>query len=235
MSDLNEVMAFRVIQYAIVNQILLPNRKKLFRVLDYPFPILGAEETLNNQRVVSVYYAEGDLKKGSIYSPIHDMNFHIDLFVSADAKADLLVLERQFGEDFKQTAYANAMNELQLAERRADALMDELINIVYQLIMRKENDQLGVDRLEPSIDLRIGNRMISGVQKGVPIREDKTNKFVSMEAQMVLKCRANEKVTGQLPIGGLEAIGGGAEFHFDLEINEDTTTKAGVLADTTEN
>lgn len=234
MSDLNEFMAFRIIKYAIVNQILLPNRGKLFRVVDYPFPILGAEETLNNKRTVSIYYAEGDLKKGSIYSPIHDMNFHLDLFVSADATADLLVLERQFEENFQQTAYANAMNELQLAERRTDALMDELINIVYQLIMRKENDQLGVDRLEPAVNLRIGNRMIVSAQKGAPIREDKTNKFVGMEAQMVLKCRANEKVTGQLPVGGLEAAGGGAEFHFDLEINQDTITKAGVLADTTE-
>ena len=232
MSDLKQFMAFRVIKYAIINKILLPNRGGLFRVMDYPYPILGAEETLNNKRVVSVYYAEGDLKKGSIYSPIHDMNFHIDLFISADAKADLLVLKKQFGEDFQQTAYANAMNELQLAERRADALMDELINIVYQLIMRKENDQLGVDRLEPAIDLRIGNRMIAGVQKGVPIREDKTSKFVSMEAQMVLKCRANEKVTGQPPIGKT-GIGGGAEFHFDLEVNEDEITKAGVLANTT--
>jgi hypothetical protein len=231
MSDLNQFMAFRIVQHAIVNQILLPNRDNLFRVLDYPLPILGAEEVLDNNRAVSVYYAEGDLRKGSIYSPIHDMSFHLDLFVSADAKADLLVLERQFGEDFQQTAYANAMNELQLAERRADALMDELIDIVYQLIMRKENDQLGVDRLEPAVNLRIGNRMIVSVQKGVPIREDKTNKFVSIEAQMVLKCRANEKVTGQPPIG---AVGGGAEFHFDLEVNEDTTTKAGVLADTTE-
>jgi hypothetical protein len=109
-------------------------------------------------------------------------------------------------------------------------LMDELINLVYQLIMRKENDQLGVDRLSPAIDLRVANRMIVSVQKGVPIREDKTSKFVSMEAQMVLKCKANEKVTGQLPVG---PIGGGAKFHFELEVNEDTITKAGVLADTT--
>jgi len=233
MSGLSEVMSFRVIKHAVINQILLPNRDDLFRVMAYPFPILGADETLNNKRVVSVYFAEGDLRKGSIYSPTHDMNFHIDLFVSADAKADLLVLEKQFGEDFQQIAYANAMNEMQLAERRADTLMDELIDIVYQLIMRKENDQLGVDRLEPAIKLPVANRMIVSIQKGVPIREDKTNKFVSMEAQMVLKCKAKEKVTGQLPVGGLDAIGGGAEFHFDLEINEDTTTKAGVLADTT--
>ena len=231
MIDLSEIMSFRVIQHAIVNQILLPNRGDLFRVMDYPFPILGAEETLNNQRVVSVYYAEGDLRKGSIYSPTHDMNFHIDLFVSADAKADLLVLERQFGEDFQQTAYANAMNELQLAERRVHMLMDELINIVYQLVMRKENDQLGVDRLEPAIKLPVANRMIHSIQKAAPIREDKTNKFVSMEAQMILKCKAKEKITGQLPVG---EIGGGAEFHTDLEVNEDTVTKAGVLADTTE-
>lgn len=230
MNPLDSMMAFRVIQHAIVNEIFAAEKSKLFRFADYPLPIIGALETLNYKRTVSVYYAEGDPSKGSMYSPTHDMIFHIDMFVTADAKADLLALERDFPEEFKQNIKANAMNAMQIAERRANMLADELIDIVYQLVMRKENDQLGVDRLKPAVDLRINNRMIFDIQKATPIREDKKNKFVTLVTQMRLKCKAKERVIGQPPIG---AIGGGAIFNLCLEVNEDTITKAGVLADTT--
>ncbi len=231
-SEIENMMWFRIVRHAVISQILAPNQGDLFRTVGHPLPQIGAKEILNNKRAVSFYYHSGDLGKGSIYKPIHDPVFTFELFVSADAKADLAVLEKQFEEDFQQVAYAAAQTSAQMAQSRAELLLDELIDIVYQLVMRKENAQLGVDRLGLSIKNPISSRMIFKIQKHAASKDAETSGLVQVWAQMFLKCRFFEKVTGTIPPP--ERIGAGAEFHIDLEINEDELTKAGVLADTTE-
>lgn len=225
-------MAFRVIANTIFEKILKPEAEntKLFTALDYPLSYLGAKEVLNNRRAVSVYFVEGNFK-GSMFSPLHKMDIHLDLFAAADSQADLKVLERNFQNgDFSQMAKRSAMNLIKSAKRRVNFLLDELIDIVFQIIMRKENYQLGVDRLEPAAGFSVANRMIREIVKGNITRDEETASLMTMRAQMILNCQALEKVTGQPPVG---PEGGGAEFHTNLEVNEDTITKAGVKADTT--
>jgi hypothetical protein len=231
MNNLEKMMVFRIIKYAVINKILGPNQNGLFRTIGYPLKEIGADEILNNKRAVSFYFSQGDLNRGSVYRPIHDPVFLFELFVTADAKADLKVLEKNFEGDFQQKAYFTALNSMQKAESQADFLLDELIDIVYQLVMRKENDQLAVDRLGLSVKRPISNRMIFKIQKQTKIQNVEKSGLVTVWAQMFLKCRFNEKVIGIIP--DADKIGAGAEFHIDLEVNNDSITKAGVLADTT--
>jgi hypothetical protein len=225
-------MAFRIIANTVFEKILKPEAEssKLFTALDYPLPYLGAKEILNNRRAVSVYFVEGNFK-GSMFSPLHKIEINLDLFAAADSQADLKVLERNFqNDDFSQTAKRSAMILIKNAESRVNFLLDELIDIVFQIIMRKENYQLGVDRLQPAAGFSVANRMIKEIVKGNIVKDEQTASLVTMRAQMILNCQALEKVTGQPPVG---PEGGGAEFHTTLEVNEDTLTKAGVIADTT--
>ena len=125
------------------------------------------------------------------------------------------------------------MNLIFSAERRVNFLLDELIDIVYQLIMKKENHQLGVDRLEPAAGFTIGSRMISEIIKGNIVKDDQTAELVTMRAEMTLNCQATEKVTGQAPLAVIPP-GDVAEIFTTLEINNDEITKAGVKTGATE-
>ena len=80
------------------------------------------------------------------------------------------------------------------AERIADRLMDNLIKIVWQLIMHLSNYKLGVDRITPASWVKVHSRMISRIDKGSP--ELKGEK-VFMGCLMKLKCRAEEEVCGE--------------------------------------
>ena len=233
--DTSTWMAFRVIANTVYENIMNPEAEKTkkFTALDYPLPYLGAEAVLNDRRAVSFYFDEGDLKKGSIFRPLHKMDFKIDLFAAADAKGDLKILEKQFEGDFDQLAKRSAMNLIFSAERRVNFLLDELIDIVYQLIMKKENHQLGVDRLEPAAGFTIGSRMISEIIKGNIVKDDQTAELVTMRAEMTLNCQATEKVTGQAPLAVIPP-GDVAEIFTTLEINNDEITKAGVKTGATE-
>ncbi len=226
--DIVDPMVFRVIKKSIVKNILGPAQRDYFRTIGYSLPELGAEEVLNRKRVVSVYYEEGDFSRGSLTRPLHDMTFHLDMMVSADSKLDLAVLERDHPEEIQQQTYADALSEKQDAEARADELIDELFNFVYQKIMDKRNLQLGVERFDPPLKLGIANRRILKFEKGSP---EPKGFLVMLGGQATLKCSANEKLVGAAALD--KVIGGGAEFHIDVKVNEDEITKAGVLADTT--
>ena len=236
MNNFEQMMAFRVIKYAVINQILGPGQDDKFRAVGYPLPNTGAAAILNNNRAVSFYYEKGNFG-GSEFSPTHNADFSIELFVSADAKADLKVLERDFPPELQQAAYKTAIAAMEMAEERVDFLMDDLIDRIFQLIMASENHQLGVDRLEPSIRLGIGNRKISKVVKGDMVKDTKTASLVTKRAFMDLTCKFKENVTGETPLSEVNA---GALFCVNLEIDGDVDlednqkTKAGVLVDNTE-
>jgi hypothetical protein len=220
-------MAFRIVKKSVMENILAPNQKNLFRVVGHAPPELGAEAVLNNKRLVSVYYQDGDFMKGAITRPNHTMTFHIDMMVAAESNVDLLVLEKGFEDgQVSKEAYADALSELKDAEYNADAIMDELFNIVYQLIMDKRNQGLGIERFDPAVRLPISNRMITKFEKGSTMPK---GNLVMLGGQATLTCRADEKLIGAGAVGELNA---GAEFWHTFEVNEDTYTKAGVLATT---
>lgn len=225
--DIIAPMVFMAVKKSVIENILAPNQKNYFRVIGYSPPEFGAEEVLNNQRVVGIYYAEGSFERGSLTRPLHDMMFHFDLMVSADSKIDLAVLERDHPEPVSRETYADALREKQNSEARADELMDELFMIIYQLIMDKRNLQLGLDRFDPPLKLGLANRRIVKFQKGSTWPK---GKLVMLGGQAILKCSANEKLIGASAINDI--IGGGAKINVDLEVNEDEITKAGILVDT---
>jgi hypothetical protein len=218
-------MAFRIVKRSVIDNILGPAQKNLFRTLGYNTPELAPEAVLNNRRTVNVYHAESDFR-GSLTRPNHHMTFHIDMMAAADSQVDLLVLEKQFQEGSIQVdAYRDAISQLKEAEDRADESMDELFNIVYQLIMDKRNHNLGVDRFDPPVNLPIGDRVIDHYEKGTTTPK---GNLMMLGAQVRLKCRADEKLIGAGAVGELNA---GADFLMDFEVN-DREANAEVLAST---
>jgi len=213
MSVFSGMMSFRVVYRSIIDNILGPGAQGRFRVLDYPMTLEGADGVLNNDRAVSVYFDKATFKRGSFRYPDPDVVYNIDLLVAADSKADLLVLDQNF-ENEQRDIYFDAINRLQDAESRAENLINELIEIVYQLVMSPENDALGVDRIDPSPNVCIGDRDITMIEKGSPSR--KGNK-VMLGAQMTLECNFDEKIFGgQEPLGE-EGAGGTIDAEFDLK------------------
>lgn len=198
MSDLtNTPMAFEVIRDSIINNILVPGEQDRFRTVGNSLPIQSAESVLKNSRSVAVYISEGGFEGGSLYLPYHDMTFAIEMMVSASSEADLKILEKTFPENVQRDIHANALANMQTGEFIVDRLMDELIRIVYQLIMHAENDLLGLDRIEPETLVQLHSRMIPKFEKGSP---QTGGGKVTCGTTMLLECRAEEIIGEEEPL-----------------------------------
>jgi len=195
-------MAFQIIRDSVMDNILIPGEQDQFRTVGHPLPLEGSEALLKNKRAVAFYYAEGDLTGGQEYEPYHDMIFYLELMVAANAQADLKVLEKEFPEALQNEAYSIALSNMQAAEYLADRLMDDLIAIVYQLVMKAENDELAIDRIEPSSGVRVHNRLITKIEKFPP---ESPGEQTVMKALLTLKCQAEEDIEGEEPLGEIGA------------------------------
>jgi len=226
--SLSDLMAFEVIKKSLIENVLQPVQGDLFQTLDFPMPHLGSDGVLNERRKVAVYYAGGKFG-GGLKKPFHNITINIEMTVAADSKADLLVLEKTLPEPEAQVFRRDALAQMKLAEARCDALLDELIRIVYQIVMNAKNRDLGVDRIEPSSPVRVQGRMVTAVDKTEPMRAKEGGDLVRMVALMTLECRADEVVDGAVPIG--PPAGEKSEIDLELELNDDTVTKTGVFVE----
>lgn len=206
------MMKYREIKESIINNVLGPQQTDKFRVIGYQDHGRAAEEVLNNNRLVQVYYREGDFdKKGGRLtgSTQHDMSFSIEMTVSASAKGDIRALK---DPNATPEILAAALDSFATATEIADNLMDELIEIIYQILMDARNYKLG---MEKGI---VANRWISNASKSDPVDR---GEHVVLMAQMRLTCRAAEQVKGILP-NDLQFI------DTSIEINEDNNNNTGV-------
>ena len=232
-------MAFEVIRDSIIENVLLPAQGNIFRTIRAATPHLGSEGVLDQRQTVAVYNSKIDYG-GSIVDPWGDMTFDIELSVAAEAQVDLLVLEQDFAEAEEQAIYRTALEAVETAEILCDQRLDKLHRIVFQIIMNAQNNELGVDRItaENPLDVqgeeitvpgfRVQGRMIKKFEKGSPQRDKNEGNLVRMGGVFTLECRAREKIQGEVPI----VIAGGGDFDVTLELNEETTPKAGVFIST---
>ena len=165
-------------------------------------------ENIFKKPTVLVFYSEGsfDKSKSSVNSPYHhDASFNIHLSVAAKATSNLAVLQNP---EAKPEQYAIALAASNDAVALADAKTDELIAIVYDIIMRPEHRKLGFDD--------ITSRWVPQINKYQP---SSIGAIVTSGATITLKAQTAEKVTSAITTLG-ETI--------DTVIDLDDESKQGV-------
>lgn len=198
------MMQFRTIKQAIVD-LLGSQAAGRYTVESYQRQSHSADEILNNLRHVSVYYvsggfpeAESALEQGP-YD--HEMTFRVELLLSADSKTDLRVLT---DPNASSDAYASAIAASLPATANADALFDELVDIVWNILIDTPNRDLGLAQYT------IERRWIRNVNKEHPLAR---GEYMVLAGTMDYVCRAVEKTAG------VQGVTAGANA-LDASINE---------------
>lgn len=205
------MMRFREVKAAF-QDLLYENAEGRFRVIGFQRQSKSSSEVLNNDRLVQVYYSEGEFKKSAGRmqgSKTHDITLEIDLTTSARADVDITVLD---SANATESQKATALASLKEAAEKADEKCDELIDHVYQIIMDARNIKVGLETGE------ISNRWVSTIVKDATIER---GDFVVKTANMKYSCRVQEEVQGDIGFQPNPAI-------FDSDVPYDHT---GVLVE----
>jgi hypothetical protein len=208
-------MRFRAVKAGLVG-LLGTAAAGQYRVVGYQPQNVTAEGVAGNDRLVQVFYSEGQYptSSGSLSGPVtHLAQFKIQLTASTAAEGDLTVLDNP----------ASTPGDLQLAialmsdaQFDADGSIDELYDLVYQAIM--DPSQINVGTAEP-----VGSRWIEGFRKDEPVRR---GELVILTAEMILNLKVPEELNGVTGTAG-------QVIDTEVEFDEDTTGKAGVDVDIT--
>ena len=148
-------------------------------------------ESIFTKPTVTVFYSEGsfDKKKSGVNSPYHhDASYNIHLNVASKATANLKVLQDPAA---KPEQIAIALAESNNAVLLADAKLDELIALVYDIIMRPEHRKLGFDE--------VPNRWVPLIQKH---QSPPLGAIVTASATITLTLQTMEKVTSAVATPG---------------------------------
>lgn len=182
------MMQFREVKEAIKN-LLAQEAQSRFRVIGYPRQSKSSDEVLNNDRLVQVYYSEGDFPKnaGKMKGPkTHDIIIEIDMTASAKALVNVDILDSVTATEQQK---ALALAGLKEAAEQADIKIDELIDHVYQILMDARNEKLGFT------DNEVSSRWISKIIKDVNLER---GDLVVKTANMKYTCRVQEYVSGDI-------------------------------------
>lgn len=154
----------------------------------------SAGDEINTNRRVTVYYQSGEFPKSSgrnTGTVQHDISFTIELSVAAAASVDLSVLENP---DSTQSQNATALSALQEAAKLADDEWDELLDIIYQVLMDARNVYLGLSQGD------VANRWIRDARKDNPVPR---GEFVLLTGRMSLDARVAEEIVGDTGVAGV--------------------------------
>jgi hypothetical protein len=188
------MMNFRTIKDALID-VLGDNAAGQFQVIGFQRQATDASETLDMSRTVQVYFKSGDFPKsqGRTHgSTQHDMTFHVDMMVSKASEYNLAAINDDSATSMEMMS---ALAGLQEASALADISMDELMDIVYQILMAANNYDFGLSKG------LISNRWITQMTKDSPLPK---GEYVILTGQMIFTCRASEAITGEI----LETVGG---------------------------
>jgi hypothetical protein len=190
-----------------------------FQVVGYQVQTIDAAEVLNDNRRVQVFYGEGDFEKShaGLSGPTeHDVTYRIELAASQPAKVNLAVIK---DETSTQEQVAAALSCFQDASGLVDESFDELLDIVYQILMDGRNIHLGQD----SPPYTAKNRWVSGMRKDEPVPQ---GEYVVLTGVIMFTCRLTEEVEGDI---GVDAAGDAYDMKLDLDgdNNEQTGVTVG--------
>ena len=212
------MMNFRVVKNAI-QDLLDDNANGRFRVIGKQVMSKSADDVLNNDRLVQVYFSDGSFPKsaGRLHGPkTHDITIEIDMTASAGAVGDLSILENPDATAIQKAAAIAAIRE---ASETADEKIDELIDAVYNILMDARHEGLLLPKGT------ISSRWIDRIQKDTLLER---GEFVVKTANMKYTCRVQEYVSGD--IGNTPAT---VEIYSNLPNDGDTGTGVNVLNDNT--
>jgi hypothetical protein len=200
------MMQFRVIKTAISN-LLGAQAAGRYTVEGYQRQSHSAEEILGNLRHVTVYYVSGAFPEGESaleQGPYdHEMTFRVELLLSAAATADLTALGDQ---NATAAQYAAALAASLPASANADSLFDELVDIVWTILIDTPNRDLGLPQYT------IEKRWIRNIQKEHPLPR---GEYMVLAGTMDYVCRSVERT----PALGVQLVPAGAHA-LDASIGE---------------
>jgi hypothetical protein len=182
------MMMFRTVKTAIAN-LLDDNSGSLFRVIGHTRQTENADEYLGNDRLVHVYYSEGEFPKNAGRQrgdKVHNLTLNIDLSASAMAKGDISVIDNPAATAIQKAA---AIASIKDASEEADRQIDELIEYVWNILMDARNQDIGLE------DYDISSRWIDRIQKDTNL---KLGDLVVKTANLKYTCRVMETVTGAI-------------------------------------
>jgi len=180
------MMTFRTVKTALTD-LLGDNAAGRFRVIGYQEQAKATGELKNNDRLVQVYYSDGEFPKGSGRirgEKRHDATYQIDLSASAPATGDLSVLESDTATAAQKASAIAAIRE---ASEMADQRIDVLIDLVFNILMDARNEGLLLDNGV------ISSRWIPGIQKDTIVEK---GDLVLKTANLKYTCTVQEPVSG---------------------------------------
>lgn len=208
------MMMFRTVKNQI-STILGDAAAGRYRVVGYQSQSKAADSIKDNDRLVQVYFSDGSFPKssGRMYGPkTHNVTIEIDLSASAAAQGDLSVLDSDTSTAAQKASAIAAIKE---AGETADYKIDELIDIIYNIMMDARNEGLLLDKGV------VSSRWIDGIQKDTIIER---GDLVVKTANMKYTCIVQEDVLGD--------IGNEPEtVTFDSSVPIGDTEGAGVLSE----
>ena len=183
------MMQFRVIRQAIID-LLDTSSGGRYRVIGRKVQSKSQDEVKNSDRLVQVAFTDGNFPKiGAMRGhKIHDLTIEINLSASAAATGDLTVLDNPMATQQQKAAAILAIRE---AGENADEKIDDLIEIVYQIMMDARNERLGLDRGE------VASRWISDIKKDTLLER---GDLIVRTANMRYTCRVSEAVLGDIGV-----------------------------------
>lgn len=207
-------MQYKIITTAI-KRILGDQSGGRYKVVGYKKLTKSQDEFKDNNKSVQVYYSEGSFPKnvGRMRGPkLHDITVNIDLTASAAAKADLSILDSATAT---ATQKAIAIASIQEAADVADDLIDELIDIVWNILEDARNEKLGLSTGS------IANRWISSINKDINLER---GDLIIKTASIKYGCLVEEECLGDL--GNTPDT-----VEFNIESTPGDTEGAGVLVE----
>jgi hypothetical protein len=199
-----------------------------YRVIGHQRQITNMEEVLNNDKLVQVFYGEGDFDKGkgSRTGPTnHEMTFKVELYLAKGAEGDKSGLASAT-TDAERAAIIAAYKE---AQEVVDAEFDLFANHVYNVLMDTRNDNIGMP-IPPAVgsNLRVSNTWVSAIRKDTVMGD---GEYSGLTGTLTFKCDVCEELAGDTGLPFDEGVDGAYSINTDpnLETIDEATPIAGQL------
>jgi hypothetical protein len=182
-----------------------------YRTIGFQQQGQSAIENLDNDRSVQVFYSSGLFPKsgGSRRGATrHNITYRVEMTVSKATEGDVSVLENPSSTPAQR---ATALAAFQDAAALADSSLDDLIDIVYQIIMDARNRDVG-------LSTPVADTWINQIQKDNPLPR---GEYVVLTGSMDFTCAINEDVLGD---PGTQA---GNIIDVEMELDTDDVGKGG--------
>lgn len=226
------MMEFRTAKAKLI-QILGDSAAGQFRVAGHQAQGESSIDTTGLDRLVRVFFEQGDFPRSAsaFGGPVqHEMQFGIHMIVTAKARGDLTTLN-----DPSATAgqLSTALADFEKATDVADESFDELLDLVYQILMDNRHHFLDTSTLKDDSEemVTFGNRWVQGVEKDEPMpRGD----LVTLTGSIRYTAEVIEEVTGADALSGeisTEVVDVEVQTLDTDNDNLDTITKTGIISD----